>query len=222
VPRVYWDLTTDKILTMSYLEGEPAGDFLKRKPQQSTRDRIGRHLIELYHYQIQYLGVLHADHQPGNYLFTPQGRIGLVDFGCVKRLKIDFADLSWCCVHRSWRQGEEQARHVFRLIWGPKVASEKAKQMLTALEDLVAVLFPEPSVAKLEVNFGQPNLLDTIVKTYAKALRHKLTNPEFAFVTRTELGLVSLLHALSARVNTREVWGGVHERVRNERGSAAF
>src|SRR5262249_28744349 len=107
VPRVYWDLTTDKILTMSYLEGEPAGDFLKRKPQQSTRDRIGRHLIELYHYQIQYLGVLHADHQPGNYLFTPQGRIGLVDFGCVKRLKIDFADLSWCCVHRSWRQGEE-------------------------------------------------------------------------------------------------------------------
>jgi len=214
VPRVCWNLTTDKILTMSYLEGETAGDFLRRKPGQSIRDDIGRHLVELYHFQIQCLRVLHADHQPGNYLFTPDGRIGLIDFGCVKRLNIDFADLSRCCVHRTWRQGEEQALHVFRLIWGSSVPIERAKPMLSALESLVAILFPEPSKAKLEVNFGEPHLLDTMVKTYGKALRHKLTNPEFAFVSRTELGLVSLLHALRARVNTRDVWQGVHQRAK--------
>jgi predicted unusual protein kinase regulating ubiquinone biosynthesis (AarF/ABC1/UbiB family) len=217
VPQVYWNLTTEKILTMSYLEGRTVGDFLKHDPGQRVRDEIGRHLVELYHFQIQCLHVLHADHQPGNYLFMPDGRIGLIDFGCVKRLKIDFADLSWCCVHRAWRQGEEQARHVLRLIWGPKVPIERAKHMLTTLENLVDILFPEPQRAKLEVDFGEPHLLDTMVKTYGKALRHKLTNPEFAFVSRTELGLVSLLHALRSRVNTREIWSGVHRRVKQTR-----
>jgi predicted unusual protein kinase regulating ubiquinone biosynthesis (AarF/ABC1/UbiB family) len=139
VPRVYWDLTTDKILTMSFLEGETAGDFLKRRPGPSIRDAIGRRLVELYHFQIQCLSILHADHQPGNYLFTPAGSIGLVDFGCVKRLAIDFADLSWCCVHRTWLQGEAQARHVLRLIWGPKVPIERAKPMVLALENLARV-----------------------------------------------------------------------------------
>ena len=213
VPRIHWDLTTDRILTMSFLEGETVGDFLKAKPAQSVRDLIGRQLVELYHFQIQCLQVLHADHQPGNYLFTPTGNISLVDFGCVKRLAIDFADLSWCCVHRSWLQGEAQAQHVLRLIWGPKVRVDRAKSMLSALQQLVDTLFPNPGKDGLEVNFGESHLLDAMVKTYGKALRHKLTNPEFAFVSRTELGLVSLLHALRARVNTREVWSGVHRRV---------
>ena len=212
VPQIHWDLTTDRVLTMSFLEGATAGDFLKAKPGQSVRDLIGRHLVELYHFQIQCLQVLHADHQPGNYLFSPEGHISLVDFGCVKRLAIDFADLSWCCVNRSWLQGEAQARHVFRLIWGPQVPVERAKAMLSALQQMVDILFPDPGKAPLEVNFGEPHLLDTMVKTYGKALRHKLTNPEFAFVSRTELGLVSLLHTLRARVNTREVWQGVHQR----------
>ena len=218
VPSIHWDLTTDRILTMSFLEGETIGDFLKSKPAQSVRDQLGRQLVELYHFQIQCLQVLHADHQPGNYLFTPQGRISLVDFGCVKRLAIDFADLSRCCVHRTWHEGEAQARHVLRLIWGPQVQVERAKPMLAALQQMVDILFPEPGKGGLEVNFGEPHLLDTMVKTYGKALRHRLTNPEFAFVSRTELGLVSLLHALRARVNTREVWSGVHRRVNRAQG----
>ncbi len=39
----------------------------------------------------------------------------------------------------------------------------------------------------------------------SRALRDKITNPEFAFISRTELGLYSLLHQLRARVNTRGV-----------------
>jgi len=36
-------------------------------------------------------------------------------------------------------------------------------------------------------------------------VRHKLANPEFAFISRAELGLYSLLHQLGARVNATEI-----------------
>ena len=36
--------------------------------------------------QLHWLKAVHADHHPGNYLFRPDGGIGLVDFGSVKHL----------------------------------------------------------------------------------------------------------------------------------------
>jgi hypothetical protein len=196
---------------MSFLEGETVADFLKHKPSQAVLDRIGSRLFELYHYQIQCLGALHADHQPGNYLFRRDGGIGLVDFGCVKRLTIDFADLSQCCVNRSWLQGRREAAHVYRLIWGPKVVIAKADRMLDGLLQLVDLLFPETKQGQSLVDFGRPDLLKALIGCYGRAVKHKLTSPEFVFVSRTELGLCALLHQLGARVNTREIWRQVHQ-----------
>jgi len=211
VPSVLEDLTTERVLTMSFIEGRSVGEFLASKPSKAVLDRIGSRLVELYHYQIQCLGVLHADHQPGNYLFRSDGSIGLVDYGCVKRLAIDFADLSACCVNRTWREGAGAAAHVCRLIFGPNVSIRRAQKMFGDLEALVELLFPEPPAGRFPVDFGKAELLNRMVKCYGAALKHKLTNPEFAFVTRAELGLVSLLHQLSSVVNTREIWRRVHD-----------
>ncbi len=80
IPRVYRELSTDRVLTMSYIEGESLGDWLKRKPSRELRDLVGMRLCETYETQLQTLNALHADQHPGNYLFQPDGRIGLVDF----------------------------------------------------------------------------------------------------------------------------------------------
>lgn len=211
IPRVHPELTTERVLTMSFVEGKSAGEFLSGKPSRKVLNLIGERLMELYHYQIQCLGVLHADHQPGNYLFRPDGTIGLIDFGCVKRLSIDFFDLSACCVNRTWRIGPKEAAHVYRLIWGPSVSMRRAEKMLDDLQAMVDILFPEPGKQEPLVDFGKPDLLNRVVACYTAALKNKLTNPEFAFVSRTELGLVALQHQLASTFNTREVWRRVHE-----------
>jgi hypothetical protein len=54
-------------------------------------------------------------------------------------------------------------------------------------------------------------LLQMLSKALRQALRDKITNPEFAFISRAELGLYSLLHQLNARVNVRETWRGCVE-----------
>jgi len=104
IPLVYRKLTTDRVLTMSYIEGETLSDLLKRKPSQAFRDLLGIQLCEMYETQLQRLKVLHADHHPGNYLFQPNGTIGLIDFGCVKRISFDVLELRRCYRHRTWRE----------------------------------------------------------------------------------------------------------------------
>jgi hypothetical protein len=212
IPKVYRDLTTDRVLTMSFLEGSIVGEFLKQRPPQALLDRIGSRLFELFHYQIQCVKVLHADHQPGNFLFCADGGIGLVDFGCVKRLTIDFADLTHCCVNRTWREGPTQAAHLCQLIWGPETAFERAGRLLDGLEKFVDLLFPGRGGGDTLVDFRRPDLLKAMMRCYSQAVKNRLTNPEFVFVSRTELGLCSLLHQLRARINTCEIWERTHQR----------
>jgi predicted unusual protein kinase regulating ubiquinone biosynthesis (AarF/ABC1/UbiB family) len=206
IPKVYWDLTTDRVLTMSFVEGETVGPFLESRPSQAMRDLIGRRLFELFQFQVLHLHVLHADPHPGNYLFQGDGRIGLVDFGCVKRFSPDVAELSRYMVDRVWKQGDRQLQRMMGLLWGRDVALRKVRKMLAELEELADILFPLPGKGEPLVDFGKPALLNALGRNLRRAVQDKLTNPEFAFISRSELGLHNLLHQLRARVNTREVW----------------
>jgi predicted unusual protein kinase regulating ubiquinone biosynthesis (AarF/ABC1/UbiB family) len=206
IPRIYPDLTTERVLTMSFVEGENIGRFLERKPAQAVRDLIGTRLVELYYAQMHRLKQLHADHHPGNYLFQPDGRIGLIDFGCVKRINFDASDLIRSCVERTWREGDKEASHVLRLVFGPGVPYARARKMLPTLEVMAGILYPEGKNADPVVDFGKAQLLKMLTGALTQALRDKVTNSEFAFISRAELGLYSLLHRLNARVNVRETW----------------
>jgi predicted unusual protein kinase regulating ubiquinone biosynthesis (AarF/ABC1/UbiB family) len=168
---------------------------------------MGSHLVELYYFQLHKLKTVHADHHPGNYLFQPDGRLGLVDFGCVKRIAFDATDLINCVVARSWREDEKSAQHVLRLVFGRDVPFQRARKMLPMLEEMAEILHPmgEQSV----VNFGNAKMLQALGRAMGATLRDKLANPEFAFVSRADLGLYSLLHQLRARVNCKQIWRSI-------------
>jgi predicted unusual protein kinase regulating ubiquinone biosynthesis (AarF/ABC1/UbiB family) len=204
IPRVHWDLTTARVLTMSFVEGLTMSAFLKTKPSQSIRDSIGSHLVELYYFQLHKLKTVHADHHPGNYLFQPDGRIGLVDFGCVKRITFDATDLINCVVERSWRESENAARHVLGLVFGRGVPYQRARKMVPMLEEMAEILHPESDQSL--VNFGNAKMLEALGRAMGATLRDKVANPEFAFISRADLGLYSLLHQLRAHVNCKEIW----------------
>jgi hypothetical protein len=206
VPKVYRDLTTDRVLTMSFVEGDVLGSFLEKKPGTAVRNLIGERLVELYYYQLDHLRALHADQHPGNYLLRMNGELGIVDFGCVKRINFNVSALIQGCVERSWRQGDKQAREVLALIFGPKVPFARARRMLPTLETMAGILYPRGRNADLVVDFGKGQLLKVLGGALTKALRDKVTNPEFAFISRSELGIYSLLHRLDAKVNTTAIW----------------
>ena len=84
VPRVVRERTTRRVLTLDHLPGRPA-DVYVAVASREARARAAQTLAELFFEQTFKHRILHADPHPGNYLFEPDGRVGLLDYGCVKR-----------------------------------------------------------------------------------------------------------------------------------------
>lgn len=206
VPTVFRDLTTDRVLTMSLVEGVAIDRFLEGRPPAAICHRIGDHLLELYYVQLRWLRALHADSHPGNYLFQPNGHVGLIDFGCVKRIEFDAGALVRGCVARSWRAGEREAREILALVVGADVPYARAKRLVPSLEALAGIWFPEGAAAHEPVDCGKGELVAVQADAIRKSMQDKLANPDFAFVSRAEMGLYSLLYRLKARISPRAIW----------------
>lgn len=78
IPQVYWATTTEKILTMEYLDGVK---LTEATPSQKTH--IIKTVLDEFLQQIFQNGTFHADLHPGNILQLKNGKIGLLDYGIV-------------------------------------------------------------------------------------------------------------------------------------------
>jgi len=89
-PRYFADFSSRRILTMEWIDGLPLDKWIASNPTQEDRDRIGQAMWDFYHFQVHELREFHADPHPGNFLISPQNKLYVLDFGCVKQLEDDF------------------------------------------------------------------------------------------------------------------------------------
>ncbi|MGK0290534.1 MAG: putative unusual protein kinase regulating ubiquinone biosynthesis (AarF/ABC1/UbiB family), partial [bacterium] len=92
VPDVYPEYSTQKILTTEFLEGKHLDEFLVDEPSQEVRNQLAQNLWDLFIQQLYQFKKIHADPNPGNYLFLNDGRIGILDFGCIKEFDEQFIE----------------------------------------------------------------------------------------------------------------------------------
>lgn len=209
VPRVYEEFSSDRTLTMSFIEGRTLGGFLEAKPSQQLRDLVGARLVELFEIQTCRLKALHADPNPGNYLLQPDGSIGMVDFGCVKRFTLDFRELHRFYDEWGWRESEADARRFLKIICGPKAPYEKARKILPDVEEWLQLRHPRGSGDFFFGRKMEPALKKKMDAAWSRAsrtiFRNKMIVPEFAFLSRADFGLCFLLEQLGAVVNCSEI-----------------
>ncbi len=89
VPRPVAELSTKRVLTMSRIDGERLTTWLETTTAAGTlddRDRLLGELVGEIAQQILARGQVHADPHPGNFLVTPDGKLALLDFGCMLTL----------------------------------------------------------------------------------------------------------------------------------------
>ncbi|MCW2545519.1 MAG: transporter, ATP-binding protein, partial [Frankiales bacterium] len=78
---------TTRVLITDWLEGEPLSKHIHSDElSQERRDRIGASLVHVIYSGPELTGLMHADPHPGNFMLLPDGRVGVLDFGAVKRL----------------------------------------------------------------------------------------------------------------------------------------
>ena len=97
IPRIYWPLSSRRVLTMDYLDGYRITDLERLRAAGIDTAKIADDLIHLYNVMILRSGMFHADPHPGNLFVLPPrdgqpARIGLVDFGLTKRLPDAFRE----------------------------------------------------------------------------------------------------------------------------------
>jgi ubiquinone biosynthesis protein len=86
VPKVYWDYSGVRMLTLEYLDGVQLADLELEETALDARRELAYRVTDTWMEMIFRHGFFHGDPHPANVLVLDGGRIGLVDFGLVGKL----------------------------------------------------------------------------------------------------------------------------------------
>ncbi len=205
VPKVHPELSTDRLLTLGWLDGRKILAF--KEEDLETRNRLATAMFEAWWLPFSRYGVIHGDPHLGNYtVFEEEGRAGginLLDYGCVRIFPPSFVG-GVVDLYRGLLEGDaDRVVHAYE-VWGFRGLTR----------DLIEVL-------NIWARFIYGPLLDDRVRTVAdgvspgeygrreaftvhKALKEKgpVTVPqEFVFMDRAAIGLGGVFLHLRAELN---------------------
>ena len=92
IPHVYQESSSQRILTTEFINGLHLDAWLATNPSQKMINKTAQRLYDFFDESTSELQCLHADPNPGNYLFHENGDITIIDFGCVRHLSDTFTD----------------------------------------------------------------------------------------------------------------------------------
>ena len=207
VPQPIEDLCTDRLLTMSWVEGERLNDY-ENAPQE-VRNQIAENLFWTWWHPFNSRAVIHGDPLLGNYQVTRQGQgLNLLDFGCIRIFPPQFV-AGVVELYRAILADDFDAAYAAYEKWGFKGLNK----------DLVEVL-------NIWARFIYGPLLDDRVRSVAdgikpgeygrkeafavrKLLKEKgpVTIPrEFVFMDRAAIGLGAAYLRLGAELNYHQLF----------------
>jgi predicted unusual protein kinase regulating ubiquinone biosynthesis (AarF/ABC1/UbiB family) len=122
IPTIYWEYSTQRVLTMEYLEGIKISDQRTMEAHGINRPALASKLLQTYVKQILIDGFYHADPHPGNLFVTPEGKLIMVDFGMVGKISPDLretlVELVFALVNREYLQVTEYLKELGFIRYG--------------------------------------------------------------------------------------------------------
>lgn len=213
-PTYYPEYSSDKILTMSWMEGEHLKDFLKTNPTQEIRNKIGQAMWDFYIFQCHSLRKLHADPHPGNFLLQDNGTLVVIDFGCVKEIPSDFHQSFFSIViPEIFNDPSAYDYHLEKLEMIKKDESEQKKLLFKELYKEMLQLTSMPFRSEI-FDFGDPSYMQKIYDfgdrvSNMDEIKNDIEprgSRHFIYVNRTFFGLYSLLGEIGANIKTGMPW----------------
>jgi predicted unusual protein kinase regulating ubiquinone biosynthesis (AarF/ABC1/UbiB family) len=91
-PKVYGEYCSKHVLATQFIDGVHLDRWLRQNPSQEKRDQAAQVIYDYLMHCCFDLHRMHADPNPGNYLFCEDGKIAVVDFGSVKIFEKEFCE----------------------------------------------------------------------------------------------------------------------------------
>ncbi len=208
VPEVVKDLSSQRVLTMTFIDGYPLIDVLGSVVEEELRRWVARKCSEFAWRQVLEFGVLHTDFHPGNYLVTFHPKLGVLDFGSVRRFP-EPVRKGYLQVAKAIVDEDDKSLAAGMVKLGYIDRAQDAAPML----EVMRILF-EPMYTKGEFD---PASYDTVKKAQQVgelALENKLyKSPDHSvFLLRALVGLEGIITRLAVKENYRSIFERCVER----------
>ncbi len=206
-PQYYPEYSSEKILTMDWMEGLHFSEYTKEEHPQEVLNKVGQTLWDFYMYQLHVLKKLHADPHPGNFLVSKQDELLVIDFGCIKEIpKKFYKPYLELVLETDFQDTEALQQKLFELEFLTKEDTPEENEFFTQLfRDMLTLLTQPFHVA--EFDFSNEDFFQNIAnlgQRYAKLneMRSMNTNrgsKHFIYINRTLLGLYNMMHSIQAK-----------------------
>lgn len=206
-PEYYEELSSERIITMDYMEGEHLSEFASHNKDQALATRLGQALWDFYMFQIHNLKKVHADPHPGNFLISKDGQLIALDFGCMKAIPEEFYKPYFELAEKDTINNPEKFKEkLYELEILRKDDSEEEIIFFTDMFHELLSLFTQPFHSQ-EFDFSDANFFGRITEMgqkYSKSTELRNMNgnrgsKHFIYINRTFFGLYNLMFDLKAK-----------------------
>lgn len=208
-PKYYEDLSSERIITMDWMQGEHLSEFAKIPFTKEIGNKLGQALWDFYMFQIHGLRKVHADPHPGNFLVSKQDTLIVIDFGCIKEIPDEFYIPYFELAKKENINNDEVfMKKLYELEILTPTDSQKELDFFAELFKEMLSLFTSPFHEE-EFDFGSDIFWSRIAdlsERYSKDEQIRKMNgnrgsKHFLYMNRTFFGLYNLLHDLKAKVS---------------------
>jgi predicted unusual protein kinase regulating ubiquinone biosynthesis (AarF/ABC1/UbiB family) len=200
VPEPVPALSTNRLLTMNWLDGTPLLEAVKTPAAQ--RNAIARNMFRAWYVPLYFYGVIHGDPHLGNYTVRPDLGINLLDFGCIRIFPPRFVK-GVIDLYRALDRNDEALAVAAYESWGFKKLSRELIEVLNRWARYVYA----PLLEDRERRIQEPEQ-GKMGRDIAEAVHRELRRlggvqppREFVFMDRAAVGLGSVFLHLKAEIN---------------------
>ena len=202
VPTPVEDLSSDRLLTMSWINGTRLKSFIETTPDQGQRNAVAVNMFRTWYVPFYYYGVIHGDPHPGNYTIADDGSVNLLDYGCIRLFRPSFV----CGVidlYKALRDGNNDLAIQAYQNWGFANLDQDAINVLNIWAKFIYTPLLEDKARPIHEMRSGSHGREVAMKVYEELKRIGGVQPprEFVLMDRAAIGLGSVFMHLQAEVN---------------------
>jgi predicted unusual protein kinase regulating ubiquinone biosynthesis (AarF/ABC1/UbiB family) len=204
-PEPVPERSSSRVLCLTRIRGRTLQQFIDSEPDAASRWRVSEQLIRAVHGPFYAAGQVHADPHPGNFIVTDDGRLAVLDFGCVKSFREDFVQAIQTFIDAELRGEPYDALEGVRAA-GFTVDTDEAtaRGLLTEIVDIVTRPL-RTDCYDYARDTTVPDMRALGVRRTGDFLRVR-PPPEAVMLGRAVAGCAQNLRALGARGDVRAVY----------------
>ncbi len=212
IPTVNSEISSQKVLATEFLSGVGLDNYMKTEPTQESINFYADTILQNYYNTLHSSNhTIHADPNPGNFIFLDNGKLAIIDFGCVKSVSKEFLKY-YSKLHQMLFKQDSDDKIIelyksLKMIQEPtkEKALEYYKEVIKPLDRVYIEPFLEDIYNFKDSNFAKKgyDIIQEVQKKQFTTIGN--TNEDILFLDRSILGYYGMFEKMGATIDSKAI-----------------